>query len=574
MKKMKVLASLILIFICLLFVSACNTSINIRLNFEDGTLYKEVTGEKGLEVALENPEKEGHTFKGWYLGNDLVEAPYIFEDDMVLVAKFDINLYTYKFLVNGEVIKEETAEYNSAIQFPSTPSVPSTAEFTYTFAGWDKDDTVLKADIEFNAVFEQEKNQYTYKFIDYDGTVLKEEKVNYGTTPVAPENPTREATANYEYTFKSWDKEISAVTADIIYTALYDAKEIKFSTLEGKKVSILGDSISTFYAAGSEMNSYYSEENTFFYPRYSQSIKTVNLTWWYQLIKNNNMQLGINNSWSGSCASGSGSSSGASDGRINTIDDNGMPDVVIIYLGTNDCGSSYTTVQFGTAIETMITKIRALGDPQIYLTTLGYSAYKGGSYTDERRVEFNTKLRNIASDKNCGIIPLDEYVVEDNYMIYLEDSLHYNAKGALLLSKIMEKAIKDYNGITFEGEIEVEHQEPLPEGVVGMITATANSGFWTKYTTDIFFVASTHDNPKFAHRIEISKNADDGKYYVSKVTKNGDSSTFECDYVLIISSGHNEYQAMLKLIENVTVGNLVEFDETLQFPLEITFKTN
>lgn len=172
MKKMKVLASLILIFICLLFVSACNTSINIRLNFEDGTLYKEVTGEKGLEVALENPEKEGHTFKGWYLGNDLVEAPYIFEDDMVLVAKFDINLYTYKFLVNGEVIKEETAEYNSAIQFPSTPSVPSTAEFTYTFAGWDKDDTVLKADIEFNAVFEQEKNQYTYKFVDYDGTVL------------------------------------------------------------------------------------------------------------------------------------------------------------------------------------------------------------------------------------------------------------------------------------------------------------------------------------------------------------------------------------------------------------------
>ena len=573
MRKIKKLMSLFLAVICLICLSACNSSLSVRLNFEDGTLYKEISAEKGVELSLDAPTKEGYTFKGWYIANDLVEAPYVFEEDVVLVAKFDINMYTYKFIVEGKVVKEEVAEYGSEIEYPKTPSKSSTNEFSYVFAGWDKSDTILKGNIEFNAKFTESKNKYSYKFVDYDGTVLKEEVVEYGTMPVAPADPVRENTVNFEYTFKGWDKEISAVSANVVYTAVYDVKVLNFTSLEGKKVSILGDSISTFYAEGSEMNSYYSEENTFFYPRYSHSIKTVNLTWWYQLIKNNNMQLGINNSWSGSCATGSGNSAGQSDARINTIDDNGMPDVVIIYLGTNDCGSDRSVTQFTNAINTMITKIRALGDTQIFLTTLGYSAYKGGTYTDERRIEYNNALKSIANEKSCGIIPLDEYVVEDNYMIYLEDALHYNAKGALLLSKVMEKAIKDYNDIEFEGEIEVEHQEPLPEGVVGMITATAKTGFWTKYTTDVFLAPSTFDNPLYAHRIQIKKNADTGKYYVSAIIKNGDTGKYDCDYVLVISSGHSEYTALMKLIENVSVGNVVEFDDALAFPVEVTFKT-
>ena len=190
------------------------------------------------------------------------------------------------------------------------------------------------------------------------------------------------------------------------------------------------------------------------------------------------MKLGINNSWSGSCAYGSSSSAGVSDVRINTIDDNGAPDIVIIYLGTNDCASGYTTVQFGSAIRQIITKVQKLCGADVFVTTLGYTAYTGSKYKESTRLSYNQEIRKIVSEYKCGLIPLDEYIVDTSYSFYLGDNLHYNAKGAELLSKIYEKSIKEYYGIKYTGSIEVEHKEPLPEGVIGKITATANSDFW------------------------------------------------------------------------------------------------
>ena len=65
-----------------------------------------------------------------------------------------------------------------------------------------------------------------------------------------------------------------------------------------KKISILGDSLSTFYSTESLINSYYHGDNEFYYPRYSQTIKKVEQTWWHQVINNNNFELLVNNSYS------------------------------------------------------------------------------------------------------------------------------------------------------------------------------------------------------------------------------------------------------------------------------------
>ena len=640
---MKRLIVLFLMIASLLIVTSCKPKeYTVTLMYEDGTVYETLIVEEGVSVELNSPTKDGYTFKGWYQDEVLVDGKSGFNEDTTLTGKFDINSYTYKFIVDGIIIKEETANYNSlivypenpikdstqetsyifkewdnettvllkdevfnavfesstneytykfvdedgtvlkeetleygaTIVYPSNPEKQSTKEYTYTFTGWDKDETVLTDNITFTATYSETKNKYTYKFVDSDGTVLKEEKVDYGTMPVAPSDPVKESTNEFEYIFIGWDKKLSKVVDDVVYTAVYEEKEIKveITSLDGLKVSFLGDSISTFYAEGSEMNSYYGGENQFFYPRYSHSIKTVDLTWWCKLIKNNNMVLGVNNSWSGSQACGSGNSAGQSDYRLNTINENGNPDIFIVYLGTNDLGSSRTVADLEKAITNIITKVNAKCDTQIFLTTLGYSAYKGGTYTDENRVLYNAKLRELAAKYNCGIVPLDEYVVDDNYMIYLEDSLHYNAKGANLLSLIAEKAIKDYYKIPFDKEIIVEHQEPLPEGSVGAITATANSNFWGTYTTEVFLGNSSFTNAPYSHRIEITKNTENGKYYVSKITKSGESTTFNCDFVLVISEANEEYRALLAQVSNVQVGNIVEFDESLNFPIEIIFK--
>ena len=179
----------------------------------------------------------------------------------------------------------------------------------------------------------------------------------------------------------------------------------------------------------------------------------------------------------------------------------------------------------------------------------------------------------MAKEYNCGIVPLDEYVVEDNYKIYLEDSLHYNAKGATLLSKIFEKAIKDFYNIEFNEEIKVEHQEKLPEGVIAKITATTASGFWTKYTTEVFLMTfASYVNPQYATRVEIKLNTDTNQYYVNRIVLSGDATKEQCDYVLVVSDAHNEAKVLSDPLKTIPVGTIVEFSDLGNFPNEILFK--
>lgn len=630
-----------LLLICLI-LTGCSASYTITLNYEDGSLYKTVTVKEDESLKVDDPIKEGHTFDGWYLESNKVTGETKFTNDTTLVAKFTINQYTYKFIVDGEVIKEVKDNYGSEIEYPSNPKKDGTQENKFVFVKWDNEAKTLLKDETFNAVFETEKNVYEYVFMNDDGTIIKEQKAEYGSTIVYPENPTKqetdefiytfekwdrdetvltedivfiasytsvkkqytykfvsddtiikeetvdygtmpteptdipakEETAEYKYVFAGWDKSVSIVTENVTYTAVFNEipKSQKIE-IEGKTISILGDSISTFYAEGSEMNSSYSGENQFYYPRYSSTIKTVDKTWWYQLIKNANLKLGVNNSWSGSCAAGGLVSSGTNDDRINMIDDNGTPDIVIIYLGTNDCAGGFTVESYKDALEVMITKIRKLCNAQIFLTTLGYTNYTGNKYKEENRLIYNETIRLVAENYNCGIVPLDEYIVEDNYMFYLQDFLHYNAEGAKLLSKIYEKSIKEYNDIEFTEEIKVLHQEKLPEGVIAQITATANTGFWTGYASNVYlFKASSSENPTYSTRIEFKLDTTDNKYYVSNIVKSGDSVQYSGDYVLIISDGHEQSKMLVDGLADVKVGNLVEFDLTMNFPVKISFK--
>ena len=135
----------------------------------------------------------------------------------------------------------------------------------------------------------------------------------------------------------------------------------------------------------------------------------------------------------------------------------------------------------------------------------------------------------------------------------------------------IEKNIKEYYGIPFDKEIEVEHKEQLPEGIIGKITATANSDFWDKYESEVFLAKTPFDNPLYSIRIQISKK-EDGQYYVSNIAKSGESTTYNCDYVLIISDGHADNANLKESLSEVVIGSIVEFDPTLSFPVEVTFK--
>ena len=81
-----------------------------------------------------DPTKEGHTFIGWYNGEDKWNFETLVTTDLTLTAKWQVNQYTITFKPeNGGqdiVIKQD---YGTAITTPANPTKTG-----YTFAGWDK----------------------------------------------------------------------------------------------------------------------------------------------------------------------------------------------------------------------------------------------------------------------------------------------------------------------------------------------------------------------------------------------------------------------------------------------------
>lgn len=134
----------------------------------------------------------------------------------------------------------------------------------------------------------------------------------------------------------------------------YSAIDKIVSRYTGKRLSILGDSISTYGdpSATNENGTYcYS-----YYPaascRYSQdgvdSISfDVNNTYWMKLIEATGMLLGINDSYRGTRVSGTSSAFNLQ-ARIDHLGENGTPDVILVYGGTNDAGAGVALGTFNT----------------------------------------------------------------------------------------------------------------------------------------------------------------------------------------------------------------------------------
>ncbi len=96
----------------------------------------------------------------------------------------------------------------------------------------------------------------------------------------------------------------------------------------GKKLSILGDSISTF-------KGYVPKENDYYYDGIKSGIASVDELWWAKLADALGMELEVNNSWSGTRVSSTGKLAEFS-GCLRCEDLGENPDVIIVWMGIND----------------------------------------------------------------------------------------------------------------------------------------------------------------------------------------------------------------------------------------------
>ena len=200
------------------------------------------------QIVKQQTVSHTYTFDGWNYTTDGGESGYISHQDLALKASQIDDSYTFtahftealrKYTVvfydddRTTVIDSQSVDYGTSAIEPEAPTKAMTAQWIYTFAGWDSDKwTNIGGDTVVYATYSQELRKYDVTFVygnvsdeasaDYRTTTIQ---VGYGLRPEVPADidTTRPSTAKYDYTFVGWDG-LLEVSGDMIVTANYSNK--------------------------------------------------------------------------------------------------------------------------------------------------------------------------------------------------------------------------------------------------------------------------------------------------------------------------------------------------------------
>lgn len=240
----------------------------------------------------------------------------------------------------------------------------------------------------------------------------------------------------------------------IVYDRVYNA-------LLGKKLSIVGDSISTYQGWLPEGYAYY-------YPH--GDVDSVAETWWKRVLNRSGMTLLSNASWSGSSVTDydddpvNTAKVAYSDARIADLSVNGeSPDIIIVLMGTNDFvhGCAIGSLTEASEIPSGATSIKTLKEAYACLLNKARTAYPHAHiycctlaqrYTASDNTypilngngvalaQYNKAIIDVATWMGCDVIRLDTSIslteIPDNTV---DGTLHPNAAGS---EKIAQKVLQ------------------------------------------------------------------------------------------------------------------------------------
>ena len=258
----------------------------------------------------------------------------------------------------------------------------------------------------------------------------------------------------------------------------------------GKKIAIVGDSISTYNGwLPSSVPGFSGTTYATYYPQ--GDVNSVDKTWWYQVAQN----LGINTtdiantSWSGGTVCGDSTSTtngkpACSTKRISDIAIRGfIPDIILVFISCNDwyqCGlSGYSTTlgdwriidpipaegtihKFRNAYALMLAKIRQTYPlSRVFCCTILDDFRRDGIADDESdnawppnnaagitTTEWNNNIKEIAEAFACDVIDMHDcgityFNIRQNYAV--DAGLHPNAAGhALMARKVTSELMSKY----------------------------------------------------------------------------------------------------------------------------------
>lgn len=181
-------------------------------------------------VAPVLPTKEStvatnFTFSGWSTDGTTVLADLTVNVDTDFIAVYtpSVRKYTVAFVNwDGSTISSIDYDYGTLsanIAVPADPTRAVTAEYTYSFTGWDAPVSDVVGDATYAAVYDATPRIYAATFIDSIGgaTILGPTNYAYGAAIETPEAP-----EHYGYTFFDWlPAAVTMPASDTTYTAVY-----------------------------------------------------------------------------------------------------------------------------------------------------------------------------------------------------------------------------------------------------------------------------------------------------------------------------------------------------------------
>lgn len=430
-----------ILFLLLILLSGCSDKVYVVTLIHNENITK-------LEYKANNIfyydeiYEEGYVFFGWYDENENIANGQIISKDETFYGKYIQEGTKYKIeyqLNGGELRGRAPTEYEvgSVLEIPSALPIGK-----IVFIGWYLNDELITeitpemyGDILLVAKWEDNNIYHSINYNLNGGTIEGEYVTSYreGVDSFSLPIPKREG-----YLFKGWftDSEYNNRIASITKLSkddynLYARFELK--NLDNMYISFMGDSITTF--ENNIPNGYPT-----YYP--AGDVDNVEDTWWYQVVENTGYKLLMNNSSSGSQVT-SGNDAGQTDERISYLsNENETPDVVVIYMGTNDLTRGIASISFKNAYITMINKIREqYDDVIIYIVNLPSNTYKNDFET--RRFEFNNILLDIANEYNLVYINVAKVINKDNVVECMYAGAHLNSKGMNILSDLVSRIIKE-----------------------------------------------------------------------------------------------------------------------------------
>lgn len=207
-KGLKTMLVCIVLLIGLVTLFACNksnvadkdgqTKVIVKIQDEDGSIYKEnVVFSDLFTLSLQKEGYTGRLYRDADFLKPLTKDSKVKNGDTVYV-KWTINKYTVTFMDGEKVLETFTnVPHGDTVTAPEVPEKDGK-----TFKEWDKDFSKVTSDLIVNAKFETKK--FTLTFINFDGTTVYTEEVEYGAS-ISDHFETADNDATYDATILDYD---------------------------------------------------------------------------------------------------------------------------------------------------------------------------------------------------------------------------------------------------------------------------------------------------------------------------------------------------------------------------------